>query len=307
MRTNFFIAISLSVILTALYSCGGEDSGDPKDEKNAETSAPSTAEETVKSFIKYLGAKDFESAFNLQKNESWGSFEKFKSKESFGGIVKTEILNIETKPDADGCAVVYVEAVYEDAENGDNTFKQNYYLKKYGGEWKIYNMKLAKNSKSASNWSDSFEELKNAITNGDKSKVKTFFDFPIQDEQNLIWYKAYGFSEDIDIPTDRAKPFPEKEFDKNYDKIFPKEFKVLIARVNTQELLKMGEFSTTEYKVKDDSYAMHVFFDKKENILWLGLNVTFLSDGEEYGHSDVYSFNIVSDKMLKFKGIEMVD
>ncbi len=79
----------------------------------------------------------------MQKNDDWGDLEQFSSKSAFGGIVSSEIKKISQQADQDGKAVVYAEVFYSDATNGDETFKENFYLKQFGGEWKIVDMKLA--------------------------------------------------------------------------------------------------------------------------------------------------------------------
>ncbi len=150
-----------SLIAILFAACGGETSDIKKDtskvaeekkvvpvEKNDpiqdETSATLSPLETVTSFIKELGDKEFEAAFARQSVKKWGDFKQFSSLKAFGGIWSTDIINIEERPSENGKAVIYAEVSYKDEVNGDDVFKQNFYLEKKAGKWLITDMKLVK-------------------------------------------------------------------------------------------------------------------------------------------------------------------
>ena len=99
------------------------------------------------------------------------------------------------------------------------------------------------------NWISSFKEFRNAIYQADRQKVKTFIDFPILNEGNPIWYLANsGNDEALTLSQEAMKPFTEIEFDKYYNKIFPKTFINGILKIKTDELIKKGEFKTIKLK-----------------------------------------------------------
>lgn len=48
-------------------------------------------------------------------------------------------------------------------------------------------------------WVDNFRQFRDALYRADKSKAKVFFNFPLSNEANEIWYLAYaGNDEAID-------------------------------------------------------------------------------------------------------------
>lgn len=106
--------------------------------------------EVVKLFIESLGKKDFQTAYNLQKIDSWGTFNDFSSTKAFGGINATSINEIKQLPDENGKSVIFVDAYYYDPVNGDNRFEENFYLQKINDEWKITDFKIV-STKSSTN------------------------------------------------------------------------------------------------------------------------------------------------------------
>jgi hypothetical protein len=115
----------------------------PVNQQNQQTDGISNDPKTVvKNFIENLGQKDFQSAFDKTQVEKWGSFENFSSKKAFGGINATSINVIKQEPDENNNAIVFVDAYYYDPTNGDNRFKEKFYLKQFGGEWKIVDLKI---------------------------------------------------------------------------------------------------------------------------------------------------------------------
>ena len=167
-------------IAVLLYGCSGNSS---ENASKSEEGKDLTPEQTVKSFITALGKKDFENAFQKQKIEAWGNIEKFSSNESFGGIVSTEIKKIEAKPDENGMAVIYAEAFYADSKNGDNTFKQNFYLKQFAGEWKIVKMKVLGSVQDKTAFKEHKFEKKDKNSSGLKVTVKSSILLPEKNEE----------------------------------------------------------------------------------------------------------------------------
>ena len=94
-------------------------------------------------------------------------------------------------------------------------------------------------------WMNSFKEFRTAIYKNDRKKVKTFIDFPIHNENNEIWYLTNDKDENyLKSLTGAVKPYPESEFDKHYDQIFPPTFIKSILKIKTDSLLFNQEYET---------------------------------------------------------------
>ena len=142
----------LYILILISFSCSLDN---PSYEKNYNTKVveelPSTEIGTIEAFINNLGEMNYKAAYNKSKVKLWGNYEKFSSTKAFGGIVETRIDKIEQLANENGKAVVYVEAFYADKVNGNNNYKQKFFLQQFGTDWKIVGMKLigSKKAKSA--------------------------------------------------------------------------------------------------------------------------------------------------------------
>lgn len=74
------------------YTVSGDFEHDAQLEFDNILSATSVASD----FINFLGNKDFESAYQLQEIDTWGSLDRFSSTKTFGGITHTKVLEIPT-------------------------------------------------------------------------------------------------------------------------------------------------------------------------------------------------------------------
>lgn len=91
----------------------------------------------VQEFLYDLGDRNYTAAYSRQQNPSWGSFEQFSSKKSFGGINGISIDDIILNYENDNEASVYVDYVAYDPVNKDGRYKQDFILNKIGQDWKI--------------------------------------------------------------------------------------------------------------------------------------------------------------------------
>jgi hypothetical protein len=110
------------------------DSKQKPDNQNA-------ASEVVRGFLSDLGNRDFQSAYDKQKNKTWGNLENFKSPKSFGGITSTDIKEVTLNYDNGNTASVYAYYYSYDPANKDGWYKQDFELQKFGNEWKIVKVK----------------------------------------------------------------------------------------------------------------------------------------------------------------------
>ncbi len=147
MKKLYFFATLL--LFAAFAGCGSVDSSDSGsvDTEPIVTGlsySDNNPEGALRLFLEKLGKRDYAGAYEHQKNEEWGTYEKFSSTKAFGGIVKTTATVMDIPVDENGKKMIYAEVTYQDEVNGDKTFKQKFYLQSFGGAWKIVDMKVVK-------------------------------------------------------------------------------------------------------------------------------------------------------------------
>jgi hypothetical protein len=96
--------------------------------------------------------------------------------------------------------------------------------------------------KDTTYWVNNFREFRTALFERDKTKAKAFFEFPLKNEGNEIWYLAYSNNEKaIDKLNTTAKPFTEKDFDKYFYTIFPDRLIKYLLKITMDELYRKGK------------------------------------------------------------------
>ncbi len=105
------------------------------------TTNVSSASSVVSGFINDLGSQDFRGAYSKQRNSSWGSYDRFSSIKSFGGITSTSISSITTNYEFQSEASVTVDYFSYDPYNKNGRYKQEFILSKYNNDWKIEKVK----------------------------------------------------------------------------------------------------------------------------------------------------------------------
>ncbi len=161
-------------------------------------------------------------------------------------------------------------------------------------------------------WLRELKEFRNSVYINDKSRIKSYIDFPILNENNEIWYLAYGGnSRKFETIPERIKPFTEKDFDVYYSKIFTKQFIKAFLKVKTQELYSKGKTETAVLTENSTTYSIHATLENKGKILRLTLNSNTISrdekgeimDGGEF--SVAYFFDILENGKLKFRYVRV--
>lgn len=187
-------SLFLLLIIVIAASCNNNNSND-----NATTSTTFNAEETVNEFVNLLSTQNFQEAFNLTANPNWGTYSEFSSTNAFGGITMTIVYDLETVESSNEKATVYAEVAYFDDANGTDQFQQNFYLQKYGNDWKIVDMKLVddaptnNNNNNNSNTSTATANpVKGVYTNG--SIYLIIYDYSTGDEsfEGVLLNKSNG-------------------------------------------------------------------------------------------------------------------
>lgn len=108
--------------------------------QNLDKSKPPNYDEAsnqINKWINFLGQQDFNSAYNMLSPNIRGSYSKFSSKKSYGGITKTTVFSCETVYSS-GC-IFEVIAEYEsiDPYNRNGKFKQKFFINNCDGYWVI--------------------------------------------------------------------------------------------------------------------------------------------------------------------------
>ena len=96
----------------------------------------------VTNFINYLGNRELEKAFKLQKVKKWGDYEQFSSPQAFGGINKTKINKTDVKSFDNNIAKIYCETVFYDSINGNDSINQIFTVQKIDTNYYITDMKV---------------------------------------------------------------------------------------------------------------------------------------------------------------------
>jgi len=162
------------------------------------------------------------------------------------------------------------------------------------------------------NWLQSFNDFRTAVYSSDINKVKSFFNFPIVDDNNEIWQLVYQGNENERGELSAKKPFTAQDFEKHFNGLFSKKFRNAIVKLHSGDLGKKGESETSAFKENNTTtYKMYATVDKIEKTLTLSLAFrTVLKDekgkvegSEEYG--TLYVFDMLSNGQIKFKGIRL--
>jgi hypothetical protein len=170
----------------------------------------------------------------------------------------------------------------------------------------IVKTKLAE--KDTISWINDFKTFRTALYEKNKKVLKSFFKFPINNGNNEIWQLIYDGNESkLKTITEEAKSLSEAEFDKYFNKIFPKEFVNSILKIKTDVLLRQHGYETIMIKDGHKSYKTYASYDKQENVLTLNFyseTPIDIGDGEvdKAEFSIVYYFE-VKEGHLSFKKI----
>lgn len=161
-------------------------------------------------------------------------------------------------------------------------------------------------------WIDQFREFRNAVYARDKAKVKQFFNFPVMNENNEIWYLANDGRPGNDLSPDTIKPFTGRDFDRYFYDLFSKKFIAALLKIKSDELYKKDHTETPEFRENDHStYRIIADYDTKERTLTLNLftNAELTDEKGEAldgGESSIiYYFAVSADNHLTFKKIRI--
>jgi hypothetical protein len=156
-------------------------------------------------------------------------------------------------------------------------------------------------------WAENVRQFRDALYQGDKTKAKAFFDFPFINDGNELWYLIYSDNEKaFEKLGTKVKSLGEKDFEKYFTRIFPKQFIRCLLKIKIDEILKKGSSESPELKDSTTFYKLYATYSKKERILDLNLATRKpekISDTEYEPNesSYIYQFTILENGHLKFK------
>jgi antitoxin component YwqK of YwqJK toxin-antitoxin module len=154
------------------------------------------------------------------------------------------------------------------------------------------------------NWTDSFLELQKAIATGDSEALKSFFEFPIQNKGNEIWYYADSRLVTEIKPKD-IKPFTEADFDLYFNSIFSIDLRRTISKLDIESFFKNNKGSSPEIEVVENTKSkLEARFDNKKNKLTLSLITTVRPDLALTTH---FEFEITASQKIKFLQLHVED
>jgi hypothetical protein len=160
--------------------------------------------------------------------------------------------------------------------------------------------------KDTSYWVVNFEQFRDALYHRNKAKAKLFFDFPIGTENGELWYMALGENAQIKDTAASLTVFTAKDFERYFDKIFPKELVQGFLKIKLKELYSKGQYETAIWKVKGAKYKLYASYDPSGKTVELNLSVhtAVQISTNEYDTSEsnyIYRFTILPNGNIKFR------
>ncbi|MGV3697857.1 hypothetical protein [Flavobacterium sp.] len=153
----------------------------------------------------------------------------------------------------------------------------------------------------------SFEEFRRALAQKDRSKLKSYFSFPVMNENNEIWY---AINEEANYTDGVIKPFTESDFDLGCFKLFDSNFAKSIMAIKTKPLFETGNYETPYISEGNLRYRTTATYDSKNKEVTLNFYTEekIEIDKGEYEKSEfsrIYYFDILPNNKLQFKKIRL--
>ncbi len=161
----------------------------------------------------------------------------------------------------------------------------------------------AKKNLSFDDWSVNLSKFKDAVVRGDKVTVKSFFEFPIENPGNDIWFVA-DTRNVTKMSPNKIVPFQESDFDNYYGAILSKDFRMTLEKVDIKKLAKDTLTETPELIVVSPATSkMKATHSESANTITLSL----ISKSPEFGRFSIdYHFKILPDGNIKFSYVKFI-
>ena len=141
---------------------------------------------------------------------------------------------------------------------------------------------------------DAFELLKDAISTKDTTILNNIFTFPITDPECIA--AAYMFENDKSIVS-----LGKNDFYKRYDNLFPNTFIHSIAKVDANELEKLGEITTEKTTTGNNTYYSNIKYYNNNNMLTISLYNMYEEADMDVEQCYIYTFSMDSLQFIKLQ------
>lgn len=164
---------------------------------------------------------------------------------------------------------------------------------------------------SVNTWIDDFKNLRQAIFLKDKEKLKTYFNFPIGDEN---WGYLVDFSESERKARKGKYANPdllyEADFDRYYKSVFDDDLAKAIMKIKADDLFEKHLAESPDFNADDFNFKLIVNYVQEDKTT-LHLNLSYnnnsvdengepVSEGE---HNKIYIFEVEDGKRLIFQKV----
>ena len=164
---------------------------------------------------------------------------------------------------------------------------------------------------SVNTWIDDFKNLRQAIFLNDKEKLKTYFNFPVGDEN---WGYLVDFSESERKARKGKYANPdllyEADFDRYYKRIFDDDLAKAMMKIKTDDLFEKHLAESPDFNTGDFIFKLIVNYDQEDKTT-LHLNLSYnnnsvdengepVSEGE---YNKIYIFEVEAGKRLIFQKV----
>ena len=160
-------------------------------------------------------------------------------------------------------------------------------------------------------WILEFQKFRQALYQNDLPIIKSYFEFPLTNEQANGLLAVINFNTNKDLRK-TTKLQSEEEFEKYYKQIFRVDFVKGLLPLKSDSLLQNNYASSTSWKVKNDDaqYSTSVSYDGSDKSVSLFLNAAYgiEADGNEESKTEsaaVLIFIIYKENKLKFDRVIM--
>ncbi|MCD0490063.1 hypothetical protein LPB86_17615 [Pedobacter sp. MC2016-14] len=153
-------------------------------------------------------------------------------------------------------------------------------------------------------WIDDFKNFRNAVNDDDVAKLKTYFAFPLDSDSSQLWSP----SKDVDLRKPHSEPrvYTEQDFEQSRSALFHPEFIKGLLKIKSAKLYESGQAESPEFNAKNEKYTLYASFDKDRQIL--SLNMAYFNNTDKFGehisegeHNEIYEFEVIDHKFLRFK------
>ena len=163
---------------------------------------------------------------------------------------------------------------------------------------------------TSSTWIDDFKSFRDAAYYNDVNKLKSYFNFPVNIDSSQLFIGVAQSDAAAQEAIRNLKFFTEADLKRYHKNLFHPAFMKSLLKVKSAELFKTGESSSPKFSDKDGDYQMYVTYNVDNHTLTLNLaysngadeNGEHISEGE---YNLIYEFDVLDDKYIRFKKVEM--